>query len=120
MSILVNADRSAIDPLENGACLTQPEFHRLYEAYPGTKKIELIGGKVFMASPLRIPHSDYDDELGFAFGLYRRSTPGVQVLHNATTILGRLSEPQPDLIMRLLPEFGGRSSMNEEEYLVGA
>jgi Uma2 family endonuclease len=72
-----------------------------------------------MASPLRIPHSDYTEELAFGLGLYRRATPGVQVLHNATTILGEESEPQPDLEMRILPEYGGRSRSSADEYVEG-
>jgi Uma2 family endonuclease len=95
--------------LANGDRMTQAEFHRRYEQYPEDVKFELIGGIVYMASPLRLPHSDYDDEIGFALGLYRRATPGVQVLHGATAILGDDSEPQPDLGLRILPEYGGQS-----------
>jgi Uma2 family endonuclease len=72
-----------------------------------------------MASPLRKPHSDYDDELGFALGLYRRATPGVEVLHNASVLLGEESEPQPDLALRILPEFGGQSRDTPEQYVEG-
>ena len=42
-------------------------------------------------------------------GLYRARTPGVQVLDGATAILGRKSEPQPDVPLRILPEYGGQS-----------
>ncbi len=103
------AQLSALPPLHNGDRLTQAEFHRRYEQYPEDVKFELIGGIVYMASPLRLNHSDYDDELGFAFGLYRRATPGVQALHGATAILGEESEPQPDLGLRIMAEYGGRS-----------
>jgi Uma2 family endonuclease len=105
--------------LENGSHMRQPEFHRLYEQCPDDVKIELVGGIVYMASPLRLPHSGYDDELGFAFGLYRRHTRGVEVLHGATAILGEESEPQPDLGLRILPEYGGQSRTNAKLYVVG-
>ncbi|HJT76512.1 MAG TPA: Uma2 family endonuclease, partial [Gemmataceae bacterium] len=108
-----------LPPLRHGERLTQAEFHRRYEAYPDDVKFELIGGIVYMASPLRIPHALYEEELSFALGLYRRATPGVQLLPNATTILGERSEPQPDLALRILPEFGGRSRENEERYVEG-
>jgi hypothetical protein len=37
--------RTAAEPLlHNGDRLTQPEFHRRYEAHPGKEKFELIGG----------------------------------------------------------------------------
>jgi Uma2 family endonuclease len=103
----------------NGDSMKQPEFHRRYETYPEDVKFELIGGIVYMASPLRLAHSDYDDEIGFALGFYRRSTPGVHVLHNATTILGEESEPQPDLGLRILPEYNGQSRTTEGDYVEG-
>ena len=103
----------------NGDHMKQPEFHERYETYPEDVKFELIGGIVYMASPLRLTHSNYDDEIGFALGMYRRATPGVQALHNATTILGEESEPQPDLGLRILPEYGGRSRTTERDYVEG-
>jgi Uma2 family endonuclease len=109
-----------IPPLNNGDRLTQQEFHRRYEVYPDEKRFELIGGIVYMVSPLRLVHSDYDEELGFVLGLYRRATPGVQVLHNASAILGEESEPQPDLGLRVLPKFGGQSRDTEDGYIEGA
>src|SRR5262249_11867126 len=109
----------ALPPLMNGDRMKQPEFHRRYETYPEDVTFELVGGIVYMASPLRLEHSDYDEELGFAFGFYRRATPGVGALRSATTILGEESEPQPDNGLRILPEFGGRSRTNEAGYLVG-
>jgi Uma2 family endonuclease len=106
--------------LVNGDRMTQAEFHRRYEHYPEDVKFELVGGIVYMASPLRLPHSRYDDELGYLLGSYRRATEGTEVLHGATTILGPESEPQPDLGLRILPEFGGQSGDTEDEYVTGA
>jgi Uma2 family endonuclease len=106
--------------LVNGDRMKQPEFHRRYLQYPEDKKFELIGGVVYMASPLSIPHSDYDGEVGFVLELYRRATPGTHVLHNATAILGEESEPQPDLGLRILPEYGGQSRTSEDELVLVA
>jgi Uma2 family endonuclease len=111
--------RSELPPLHNGDRLTQPEFHRRYEAYPEDVKFELIGGTVYMGSPLRETHSDYEGELGFVFELYRRATPGVKAIHGATTILGAESEPQPDLGLRILEEYGGRSRLTRKKYIEG-
>jgi hypothetical protein len=105
--------------LVNGDRLTQPEFHKRYAACPEDEKFELIGGIVYMASPFRVAHAHYDEEVSFALGLYRRATPGVQLLPNATTILGEASEPQPDLALRIRAEFGGRSRVNAEGYVEG-
>jgi Putative restriction endonuclease len=109
-----------LPPLHNGDHLTQAEFHRRYEAYPEDVKFELIGGIVYMASPLKRPHGTHHPELTFVLIRYKASTPGVEVADNMTTILGEESEPQPDLMLRLLKECGGQSDYNEEEYLVGA
>src|SRR5262245_58593996 len=84
-------------PLVIGERLTQPEFHKRYEAYEGQEKFELIRGIVFMASPLRIPHGVYHEQLSFILGLYWRATPGVEQALDTTAILGEKSEPRPDL-----------------------
>jgi hypothetical protein len=110
-----------VELLVNGERMKQPEFHRRYEKYDEDEKWELIGGIVYhMASPLSLTHSDYDGEVGFLLETYRRATPGLQVLHNATAILDEDSEPQPDLGMRILPEYGGQSQTNPDDYLQGA
>jgi Uma2 family endonuclease len=49
--------------------------------------------------------------------LYKMATPGTEVLDNTTTILGEESEPQPDLELRILKEFGGQSSEDEDNYV---
>jgi Uma2 family endonuclease len=115
----VEPSTNGLPLLVNGDRMKQPEFHRRYEAYPEDVKFELVGGVVYMASPLRLKHSDYDDEVGYILGTYRRATPGVQVLRNATTILGEESEPQPDLGLRVLPEYGGRSRTTDDDYVEG-
>lgn len=113
--------KSGVPLLVNGERMKQPEFHRRYLQYPEDDKWELIGGVVYhMASPLKLTHSNYDDEIGYLLGTYRRATPGVQVTHNATAILDEDSEPQPDLGMRILPEYGGQSQTSHDDYLQGA
>lgn len=107
--------------LAPGERMTQPEFHRRYEAYPDKRaKFELIGGVVFMASPLRYPHGRYDQTLSLVFGFYAAATPGVETASNATVILGETSEPQPDLTLRLTQAAGGQSRINAREYVEGA
>jgi hypothetical protein len=107
-------------PLVEGEKLTQEEFHRRYAAYPEDVKFELIGGIVYMTSPLRWPHGVYHSQLNLALGLYQAGTPGIELGDNATTILGAKSEPQPDLALRILPECGGQSQINPEKYVEGA
>lgn len=114
------ARKSPVPPLRPGQRLKQPEFHRRYEQYPEDVKFELIGGVVYMTSPLRQPHGSYHPELSGVLWLYKGGTPGIEVLDNATTILGEESEPQPDLALRILHEFGGQARVNEGEYIEGA
>src|SRR5947209_4834914 len=96
--------RSELPLLQSGYRMTQAELHRRYDACPDDVKAELIGGIVYMASPLRRPHATHHPELSGALWLYKATTPGVEILDNATTILGKASEPQPDLALRVLPE----------------
>jgi Uma2 family endonuclease len=119
MSILSEPEVT-VRSLVNGERMSQPEFHRRYEAYDEDEKWELVGGIVYMASPLKLPHSNYNGEIGYLLETYCRATPGTQVMHNATAILGDKSEPQPDLGMRILPEYGGQSGTTTDKYLEGA
>jgi hypothetical protein len=106
--------------LANGDCMSQAEFHHRYHLYPDSTKFELIGGTVYMASPLRRPHAKFHGTLSMILRLYAAQTPGVEMLDNATTILGDQSEPQPDLCLRVLSAFGGQSRETEAGYLEGA
>lgn len=106
--------------LENGDHMTQKEFHRRYEECPEDVKAELIGGIVFMASPLRRSHGFFHPELSVAFCLYKAATPGIELLDNATSILAKENEPQPDLALRILPEWGGQSQNSRDGYVLGA
>ena len=47
-----------VPPLEAGDKLTRAEFLRRWEAHPEIKKAELIGGMVFMPSPLCLQHRE--------------------------------------------------------------
>ena len=78
-------------------------------ASPEGLKAELIGGVVYMASRLRIPHGDSSQLVATVLGVYQAHTPGVKGSENATTILGDGSEPQPDHSLRLEAKYGGRS-----------
>jgi Uma2 family endonuclease len=96
------------------------EFHRRYEASPPDVRAELIGGIVYMPSPLKVPHGTHASKLNGLLVMYEAATPGIQSLQNTTAILGQSSEPQPDLALRLLPERAGQSRENRKRYLIGA
>jgi len=97
-----------IPRLENGDELTREEFERRYEAMPGVKKAELIEGVVYMPSPVRFDlHGAQHVTLVTLFGYYRFRTPGVGVGDNGTVRLDEMNEPQPDVALFILPDFGG-------------
>jgi Uma2 family endonuclease len=112
--------RSEPVDLQNGDQMTREEFHRLYEQAPKHFKAELVGGMVHVASPLRRLHANRHPQLGMLLTAYELSTSGVEMGDNATVILGDDSEPQPDLFLRILPEFGGQSSTSKDDYVLGA
>src|SRR5262249_36515622 len=111
-----------IPPLRHGDRLTQAEFHRRYQASPPHVKAELIGGIVYMASPVGRQHGYYSADLLILLGLYQWATSGLELLNASTTILGEASEPEPDLSLRILPEYGGQSRTlpGDVEYVTGA
>jgi hypothetical protein len=111
---------SAIPLLANGDRMSQPEFHRRYQQYPKDVKFELVGGTVYMASPLRNLHGRYHQKFNWVFLLYEEGTSGVETTDNATVILGEESEPQPDTTLRVLAECGGQSRVDDDEYVAGA
>jgi Uma2 family endonuclease len=112
--------KNGVPLLANGDRMSQPEFHRRYQAYPEGVKFELVGGTVYMASPLRHPHSTYHQKFNWVFLHYEEGTPGVESCDNATVILGEESEPQPDTTLRILAECGGQSRVDADQYVEGA
>lgn len=105
--------------LRHGDRMSQPEFHRAYELTPKHVKAELVEGVVHMASPLSVRHGDAHCLMATVLGMYAAATPGVRPTDNATVILGPADEPQPDLSLRILPEFGGQTRV-DGRYLAGA
>ncbi len=106
--------------LANGERMSRREFHRLYERSPESVRAELIGGVVHMPSPLRRQHGTFHVFWSMLFGFYMMQTRGVEAGDNASLLLGDESEPQPDLYLRVLPEFGGQSSTTDDDYVAGA
>ena len=110
-----------VPPLQDGDRLTRTEFERRYEAMPELKKAELIEGVVHMGSPVSANnHAEPHFDLITLLGLYRLHTPGVVGGDNATLRLDLDNEPQPDAYLRILPEFGGQSVLDEKGYVSGA
>lgn len=111
---------ATVPPLESGDHLTRGEFERRYSAMPEVKKAELIEGVVYMESPVRFeshgqPHAHI---VGWLF-VYCAATVGVFLGDNVTVRLDPDNEPQPDALLRLEPEQGGRSRVTPDDYIEG-
>ncbi len=105
--------------LYNGDRMTQAEFHRVYARTPDHFKAELIGGIVYVASPLRVRHGRNHLPLGSVLFAYESRTAGTESLDNTTVILADDAEPQPDLTLRVLPANGGLTSTTDAGYVLG-
>jgi hypothetical protein len=103
--------------LVRGDKLTRREFMRRWEASPQVKRAELIGGVVYMPSPLSLNHGGAEAYVTYWLEHYAMRTPGTQALGQATWYLLE-DAPQPDVALRILPEFGG-TSHEEGEYAAG-
>jgi hypothetical protein len=104
-------------PLEPGDKLTRDQFLARWELHPEIKRAELIGGIVYMPSPVFLDHGDIENDVGAWVGVYKAATPGTAAGHNTTTFL--LDDTlQPDLNLRILPEYGGGSRV-DGKYLAG-
>ena len=110
-----------VPPLESGDRLTGQEFERRYQAMPHIKKAELIEGVVYVASPVRITnHGRPHAQVMAWLTAYWVATPGVDMADNTTVRLDADNKPQPDALLRLEPEVGGNSRVNDDGYLEGA
>ena len=104
-------------PLENGDRLSRSEFERRYRAMSELKKAELIEGRVYMASPVRIIHGQPHAYIMTWLGVYCAATPGTQFADNTTVRLDIDNEPQPDALLRIE---GGQSQIDHDGYVEGA
>jgi len=106
--------------LRSGDRMTRWEFHALYEQTPEDFKAELIGGTVYVASPMTADHGEGQGALGTLFGVYSSRTFGTRGGENSTLLLADDSEPQLDVYLRILSECGGQGRKNADGYLEGA
>ena len=106
--------------LENGDRLTRCEFERRYAPRPELKKAQLIEGIVYMPSPVRFTtHGEPHAAILGVLLHYSAFTPDVSVGDNATVRLDLDNEPQPDVLLRIEPEAGGRSRLSDDDYVEG-
>ena len=109
----------SVPPLQMGDHLSAAEFERRFDAMSELKKAELIEGIVYMPSPVSIDHHGEPHTAinGWLF-VYQAYTPGTQAADNSTVRLDDRNEPQPDVLLRILPAHGGRTT-TADGYVVG-
>ena len=118
MSTIDRRKPETLPPLEAGQRLDQGTFHERYEAMPPDTRAELIGGIVHMPSPLSPDHARFNSPIGAWLEYYAESAPGIEVLVNASTLLDKRGETQPDVLLRIVDECGGQSQ-DQGRYIVG-
>jgi hypothetical protein len=125
---------ATIPPLRDGDRMTRDEFWRRYEASPDVTRAELIKGVVHIISrcspkgkgPAVPPvsnegHGDPHFDIIQWLGAYSRRTPGVRGSAPSTVFApSEDAMPEPDALLRILPECGGQTTTDEEGYLYGA
>ncbi|HLU50221.1 MAG TPA: Uma2 family endonuclease, partial [Planctomycetota bacterium] len=107
-------------PLENGDRLSRDEFHRRYRAQPHGFRAELIEGRVYVSSPVSLAHHGTPAAwLAAWLGTYAAARPEVAVGADSTVILDEENEVQPDVVLRIRTEHGGRTRVDEDGFLRG-
>jgi len=108
-------------PLQAGDRLTREQFEERYAAMPHLKKAELIEGEVFIQPPISFGHHGrHTDDLAWFVREYTRATAGTDSGLQSTVRLDANNERQPDLVLLIEPECGGRVELDESEFIVGA
>lgn len=80
---------------------------------PDLKFAELIDGHVCIPSPASYAHGRRHSQFAFLVEMYAVRTAVCEPVSNATwRMVG--NAPQPDVALRLLPEFGGRTTISEK------
>lgn len=106
--------------LENGDRLSREEFHRRYEAMPENVKAELIKGVVYFRTKTKVSHGEANATIVGLIGLYSINSLGTNFVIHPTLIFDGKNECQPDAVLRIDENCGGKSWINDDDYLEGS
>ncbi len=113
-------ERIAQPPIA-GERLSRDEFFERWERLPDLKRAELIGGIVYMPSPLSKRHSSGECLCIYCVRHYSAHTVGCESGCHASWFMLE-DMPQPDAFLCISPKHGGQSGMdrNNRDYPEGA
>lgn len=115
------AKSAPVPGLENGDHLSAVEFMRRYEGMPGTRKAQLIEGRVLMPSPVRAKsHGAPDNVIQFWLATYAMNHPELEAYSNTSILLDAENSLQPDAMLCTQPQAGARTWLDEKDYLCGS
>ena len=121
MTDLMTKPSTLVPPLQSGDRLTRAEFERRFDATPRLAKAELIRGVTYVAQPVN--HGFHGGPHALLSGwiyCYVERTPGLDHGTESSVRLVGDNEPQPDCLLRIPFERGGRSRVGVDGYLEGA
>jgi Uma2 family endonuclease len=87
---------------------------------PPETQAELVGGVVYMPSPMRQDHGATSRIVAGWLFHYQWKTSGIPGEDAGTVKLDLRGEPQPDHILRFPAELRGRTHIDEKGYITGA
>ena len=103
------AGRAPVD----GERLTRDEFLRRCEGFPHLKLAELLEGIVHISPPVPLAQGDRHAQICGWLGQYAAFTPGCKASTSVTWLMLE-DAPQPDCSLRILPDYGGQSTVDRD------
>lgn len=114
------ASQTVRPALDSGDVMARSEFERRYGLRPDLKKAELVDGVVHVSSPARDPHGTATAFAVAWLATYKSRHANVAISDNGTVRLSGDTEVQPDVLLRLLPESGGQTVVDDDGFVAGA
>jgi Uma2 family endonuclease len=84
------------------------------------RKLFVVHNHVYASSDYVKKHGAPQSDMVAWLRYYAAYTPGVETGDNTTVRLDLDNEPQPDVVLRILPEAGGQTTDSADDYIEGA